>query len=132
MEIFTDLLETVPGLTLVFTISALFLIDKDSEIAQGIRAFVVAWALYRTSSGLDRFFDLAYGPGPRPGTTGEKKSLLRLRQHWCSLRTILVPGFSGLEKRRNDALRVLRRTQDGTKGLYKIAKTRVVGEQWDE
>jgi hypothetical protein len=132
MDVFADALETVPGLALVFAIAALFLMRNESEIAEAIRVFFVAWVLYRASSRLDWFFDVAYGPGPRGGAAGAQRGLRRLRELWWRLRMRLVVGFDELETRRRNAIRGLGEKYDPNKGLYASAKKAIGTERWDK
>lgn len=119
MEILENALKTIPGLTLVFAIAALLLLEDNSELAAAIRVFVVAWTLYRISSNLDWFFDLAYGPGPRDADQPKNAApsvWLKLQQFWCHLRSGLLPGFRSLEHKRDEAAGKL--GLKGVKGLY--------------
>ena len=127
MEILENALKTIPGLALVFAVSALLLLDKNSELAAAIRVFIVAWVLYRIGSYVDWFFDLAYGPGPRHQDATEEKmsrgwpKVFRvLDEKWSRLRKTLLPGYKRLEERRDKAAQKLKLR--GVKGVYKRAK----------
>src|SRR6266496_3615872 len=104
MEILNKALEKIPGLAYVFAIAALLMLNGDSEIAAGIRVFVVAWSLYRISSSLDALFDLFYGPRVRTGGiwTGRLTrfwSYRRAGEVWYQFRRHL-PGYRTLEENR--------------------------------
>jgi hypothetical protein len=138
MELLQEALETIPGLTLVFAIASLLLLDHDSELAQAIRVFVVAWLLYRLSSGLDKLWDLVYGP--RDNLKKPDRKLWYLEswsrytiryiwgEGWRRVRR-LAPGSKSLEVNRSQAASEL--GLPGIKGLYKQAKTRMEKtEEW--
>jgi len=142
MEILESALEATIGLRLVFAIAALLLLEESSEIAAAIRVFVVVWALYRVSSLLDNLFDLAYEPGPRPGTDATQNVAnnkpqglwskwrrfwlkCRLSPQWWSLRRTSLPGYEELEKERDAAANELRRNGSdlrGVTGVYAASK----------
>jgi hypothetical protein len=103
--------------------------EETSEIAAGIRVFVVAWGLYWISSRLDWFWNLAYRPGPRPGDPRRHWFVSKLLNAWRTLRTP-VPGFIGLERRRDEAMRTLK--QRTSRGLYVNAREAITAEQWAE
>src|SRR5215470_8720072 len=103
MEILERALKKIPGLTYVFAIAALLMLENNSEVAAVIRVFVVAWLLYRISSSLDKIFDLFYGPENRAPTFWSKTlgSLYRgCGRAWFAIRK-RAPGYSTLETNRN-------------------------------
>lgn len=125
MEILEDLFKTIPGLPFVFAIAALLLLKNDSEIAEVIRVFVVAWCLYQTSSYLDLLFDLFYAPKPKP----DDGTLQWLIKFWWWRRRSRLPGLADLQKKRDDAAKSPGLL--GTKVTYAKAKERAeTSEAW--
>jgi len=116
MEILERAFKTIPGLTTVFAVLALFMLPPDSELAAAIRVFIVAWLLYRISSALDWFFDRLYAPQPER----KRKLWKSLSDWWYSIRIWRLPAYAGIEEKR-EAVRI----KLGLKtkiGLYKEAK----------
>jgi len=133
MEILESALRAIPGLALVFAIAALLMLPNDSEVAETIRVFVVAWSLYRIGSCLDWFFDRLYGPGPRRELQAKTKAqsvwskgFRRVKKFWGTLRTRVLPGFKRLENSRDGAAM---RLGQGIAGLYKAAAKKVEQEK---
>jgi hypothetical protein len=122
MEILEDLFKTIPGLPFVFALAALLLLKNDSEIAEAIRVFVVAWCLYQASRLLDYLFDFFYAPKPKPDGAGMFHWFIQL---WWRLRWPVrwLFGLQTLQSKREQA--VSRLHLDGTEGLYAKAKEKV-------
>jgi hypothetical protein len=125
MELLASVLEAVPGLPFVFAIAALLLLKNDSEIAEAIRVFVVAWCLYRISKGLDRLFGLFYGPKPEVDKSKAKVDSFwhKLRINWYDLRMKGLLGYQSLDTSRKDAMDSLHLEE--VEGLYEKAKQKV-------
>ncbi len=138
METLNRALETIPGLSIIFSIAALLMLEESSEVASAIRVFVVAWLLFKISSYLDTFFNLFYGPRP------EDRAPTFLSRHmgrthravagvWYRIRRVM-PGFKTLEGNRDEAVRVVF-PRGVAPGIYKRAHEQLLKEHrklWDE
>jgi hypothetical protein len=131
MELLASVLEAVPGLPFVFAIAALLLLENDSEIAEAIRVFVVAWCLYRISKRLDGLFGLFYGPKPEVDKSKPEVGQFwhKLRTNWYNLRMKRLLGYESLEASRKDAMDGLHLEE--VEGLYEKAKQKVeTSKEW--
>lgn len=117
MEILEKPLERIPGLVLVFGLLCLFMLENNSEPAGLLRAFLIAWILYRLGSVLDVLFGLLYGAEPEQLPLGRPRCLWQriywklykrsypIRVRWYKLRAQkgFVPCFRRLEAVRRSA-----------------------------